>query len=286
MSLRSGWAKLAPAAVLLAGCAGGAPLLHPAHTLANGDVSFAAGTSGRFTLGGLRDAEDQLDAAGATRGGATTPDERRGFVKGALSRLAVAPGVAPFVAARVGLGQHNEAGLTYTGRAFRVDGRHAFEWPKLALSVGAMATGALSRPGDQPPHDVGDRPGANSGLSRVTVASLKGYGLELPVLFGYRSDADVVQLWTGLRAGFERDSANVSLVVAPNDQLASRAAAMRWWGGGLVGFSVGLAPIEVRVEVDAAYESVHGHLLTQGGELSGDVAGWSLTPAMAISAKF
>ncbi len=286
MTPRAGWAKVTPAAILLTGCGGGAPLLHPAHTLTNGDVSFAAGTSGRFTLGGLRSAEDRLDAAGATRGGATTPDERDGFVKGALSRFAVAPGVAPFVAARAGLGHHNEAGLTYSGRAFRIDGRHAFEWPKLALSLGLMATGALARPGKQPPLDVSDQPGGDPGLSNVTLASLTGYGLELPVLFGYRSDADVVKLWTGLRAGFERDSANVSLMVEPDILLGTRASAMRWWGGGLVGFSVGLAPIEVRVEVDAAYESVHGTLLTQAEELSGDVAGWSLTPAMAISAKF
>lgn len=286
MTRRRGWARPAPLAVLLTGCGGGAPLLHPAHTLVDGDVTFAAGTSGRFALGGLRRAEDRLDDDAATPGGATTPDERAGFVKGALSRLAVAPGVAPFVAARVGLGHHNEAGLSYTGRAFRIDGRHAFEWPKLALSVGAMATGALARPNKQPPNDVRDEPGADPGLSDVTIASLNGYGLEVPVLFGYRSDADVVKLWTGLRAGFERDSANVSLVVAPDTQLASRAGATRWWGGGLVGFSVGLAPLEVRVEIDAAYESVHGYLETQAGERSGDVAGWSLTPAMAISAKF
>ncbi len=286
MTLRSGWAKVALAAVLLTGCGGGAPLLHPAHTMPEGDVSFAAGTSGRLTLGGLRDAEDQLDTAGATRGGATTPNERNGFVKGTLSRFVVAPGVAPFIAARAGLGHHNEAGLTYSGRAFRLDGRHAFEWPNLALSIGVMATGALARPGDQPPHEVGEQPGGDTGLRSVTLASLNGYGLELPVLFGYRSSADVVKLWTGLRAGFEHDSANISLVEAPDTLLGSTAVAMRWWGGGLVGFSVGLAPIEVRVEVDAAYESVHGHLLTQSGELSGDVAGWSLTPAMAISANF
>lgn len=286
MTVRAGALRLALGAVLLPACGGGGPLLHPAHTLPEGDVGFAAGTSGRFSLGGLRDAEKQLDAASATRGGATTPEERNGFVKGALSRFAVAPGVAPFVAARVGLGHHNEAGLTYTGRAFRLDGRHAFEWTKVALSVGAMATGALARPGKQPPLDIRDDFGGDPGLSKVTLASLTGYGLELPVLFGYRSDADVVKIWTGLRGGFERDSANVALVVAPNDLYASRASATRFWAGGLFGFSVGLAPIEVRVEVDAAYESVHGELVTGGSELTADVAGWSLTPAMAISAKF
>jgi hypothetical protein len=278
--------KLVLGTVLLTACGGGAPLMHPAHTLAEGDVSFAAGTSGHFALGGLHDAETALDAAAAIPGGATSAEERSSFVKGALSRFAVAPGVAPFVAARAGLGHHNEAGLTYTGRNFRIDGRHAFEWPSLALSVGAAATGALSRPGDQPPHDVNDQPGADSGLRTVSLASLNGYGLELPVLFGYRSSADVVKLWAGLRAGFEHDAASISLIEAPDTALASRAAATRYWGGGLVGFSVGLAPIEVRVEVDAAYQSVHGNLTTQNGAVTADVAGVSLTPAMAISAKF
>jgi hypothetical protein len=54
----------------------------------------------------------------------------------------------------------------------------------------------------------------------------------------------------------------------------------------LVGFSVGLAPIEVRVEIDVAYESAHGNLMTGQSELTADVDGVSLTPAMAISAKF
>jgi hypothetical protein len=190
------------------------------------------------------------------------------------------------LAARVGLGQHNEAGLAYTGRGVRLDGRHAFEWPSLALSVGAAVSGALSRPGDQPQDHVEGPRSADTGLRTVSLTSLTGYGLELPVLFGYRSDADVVKLWAGLRAGFEHDSFDVALVEAPDTALGSTGSARRFWGGGLVGFSVGLAPIEVRVEVDAAYERAHGNLLTFGGELTGDVAGWSLTPAMAISAKF
>jgi hypothetical protein len=271
--------------MLSTACAGGVPLLHPAHTLPEGDVSFAAGTSGHLTVGELERAKSRLDDSAGIPGGATGDEERRAFAEGALSRIAVAPGVAPFAAARVGLGHHNEAGISYTGRSFRVDGRHAFEWPTLALSVGASATGALARPGDGPERQVGDMPKAGGGLRTLNVTSLTGYGLELPLLFGYRSSADVVKLWTGLRAGFERDSANLRLVVSPDTALATSGNATRLWGGGLVGFSVGLAPIEVRVELDAAYQTVHGSLLTADGKLSADVAGWSLTPAMAISAK-
>jgi hypothetical protein len=133
---------------------------------------------------------------------------------------------------------------------------------------------------------VSDERGADTGLRSVSLTSLSGYGLELPVLFGYRSSADVVRLWAGLRAGFERDTFDVSLVEAPDTPLGASGDATRFWGGGLIGFSVGLSPIDVRVELDGAYESAHGKLLSLAGELTGEVAGWSLTPAMAISAKF
>lgn len=270
-------------APLLVGCGGGGPLLYPAHSLPESAVSFAAGSSGRVSLGGLSSAEDELDGARALGGGAVTAQERAGFVKGALSRFAVAPGVAPFVAARVGLGGHNEAGLSYLGRALRLDARHAFEWPSVALSVGLAGTGALSRAGDKPDRSVA---GENAGLRSVELTSLGGYGAELPVLLGYRSSADVVLAWVGLRAGVERDTFDAVLVLAPDEPFGTSGSANRFWGGGLLGFAIGLPPIQVRAELDAAYESVHGNLLIGGGELTGDVAGWSLTPAMAISAKF
>lgn len=286
MTARAGAARLVLGASLLSACGGGAPLLHPAHALPKGDVTFAAGTSGRFTLGGLRRAESDLDAAGSTRGGAQTPAKRQGFANGTISRIAVAPGVAPFVAARVGLGNHKEAGLSYTGRGFRLDGRHAFEWPSLALSLGAAGTIAFANPGG----DLNPLPGTGGGLRTMSLSSLTGYGLELPLVFGYRSSADVVKLWAGLRGGFERDHFNASVVEAPDSPTVGEGKATRYWGGGLVGFAIGLSPIEVRAEVDAAYESAHGSLSVssqQGnGNLTGDVAGWSLTPAMAISAKF
>jgi len=284
VSVRAGGGGLALAASVLTACGGGAPLLHPAHPLLEGDVTFAAGTSGRFTLGGLQRAEAKLDAAGRLPGGAQSQQEREGFANGTISRIAVGPGVAPFVAARVGLGHHKEAGLTYVGRGFRLDGRHAFEWPSLALSVGAAANIAFAHPG----RDLTPVPGANTGLRTMSLSSMRGYGLELPLVFGYRSSADVVKLWTGLRAGFERDYFNASIVEAPDALVGTEGRATRFWGGGLVGFAIGLAPVEVRVEVDAAYENARGALSLSylEGELTGNVAGWSLTPAMAISAKF
>ncbi len=276
-------ARLALWAVPLLGCGGGAPLLYPAHTLPEGSVTFAAGTSGKLVLGGLARGEEKLQAAAATRGGATTADERRGFVQGALVRFAAAPGVAPFAAARVGLGHHNEAGLSYSGRSLRVDGRHAFEWQSVALSLGIAGMGVLARAGDRPANELMD---ASGGLRSAEVTSLRGYAVELPVVFGYRSSADVVMLWAGLRGGFERDGFDVRLVASPDEQFATSGAASRFWGGGLVGFAVGLPPIQVRTEVNVAYETAQGYLLTGASKLEGDVAGWSLTPGLAISAKF
>ena len=278
-------AALAASALAVSACGGGAPLLHSAHTLPASRITFAAGTSGHFAVGGLETAEDGLDDAAKLAGGARTDEERARFVRGALARFAVAPGVAPYLSGRAGLGNHNEAGVTYTARSLRIDGRHAFEWPTLALSVGIVAIGALPRLRDRPEDDLNDVD-VDSGLRTVSLVSVRGYGLELPVLFGWRSDADVVKLWTGLRGGFEQDSFDLSLVESPQSTFFTTGDATRFWAGGLVGFSIGLPPIEVRVELDAAYESIHGDLETAGGELTADVAGLSLTPAMAISAKF
>jgi hypothetical protein len=278
-------AVLGGSALLTGACGGGTPLLHAAHTLPADSITFAAGTSGHFMLGDLAEAEQDLDRAAAQAGGATTDAEKNRFAQGALARFAVAPGVAPFVAGRAGLGNHNEAGLTYTARSLRIDGRHAFEWPHVALSIGAVAIGALPRVGDRPGENVKEPQGA-FGLRTAELVSPRGYGLELPVVFGYRSSADVVKLWTGLRAGLERDAFDVTVVQAPDHVVESKANATRLWAGGLVGFSIGLAPIEVRVELDAAYERAAGDLVTGESNLDVSVEGVSLTPAMAISAEF
>ena len=45
MNARASSAALALLALSLAACGGGGPLLHPAHTLPKGDVTFAAGTA-------------------------------------------------------------------------------------------------------------------------------------------------------------------------------------------------------------------------------------------------
>src|SRR5258708_26793699 len=90
----------AACSVVVAGCAGGGPLLHGAHALGPGATAQGAGFSGTFATG------DVKAAARATR----SADRD-------AAADAIAPGVAPWVGARVGIGGENEAGLTYTGRS-------------------------------------------------------------------------------------------------------------------------------------------------------------------------
>lgn len=267
----------------LAGCGGGSPLLHPAHALTEGSVSFGAGSSGRFVLGGAADAQTRAKALGSESGGALTDEARAEFVRGGLSRLALAPGLSPFFSGRVGLGNHNEAGLAYTGRSGRLDARHTFETRAYALSVGAAVSGMLSRSGDAPAKDVSETSG---GLRATSLTSSRGYGAEVPILIGYRSDGDVVVAWAGLRAGVEQGHYQISLSIVPDEAVRSRVDATRLWGGGLVGFAVGLSPIQIALELDLAYESASGSLQTGSGEVSAEVAGLTLSPAAAISAKF
>lgn len=228
-------------------------------------------------------ADEALDAASESPSGASTPEELDRFTEAALSELASAPGVAPFVAARIGLEHQNEADLAYTGRALRLGFRHAFESGEYALSLGLGGTGVLTRAGDVPEPRPDD---ALRNLRAFERSSSTGYGLDVPILAGYRSTAEVVQLWAGLRAGFERSRHHLTLVTAPDRPMRAEAEADRYWGGGLLGFAIGLNPIQVAVELQAAYEHVSGELLSDDGRRSGELGGVSLMPAAAISGKF
>lgn len=167
-------AALVGAALSLLGCGAGAPLLHPAHVLAPGNVSVGAGLSGALNLSA---ASDPVSG-------------------GKLAELAAAPGIAPWVSGRFGIAGDNEAGLTYTGRSLRVDARHAFPLgTAAALSVGLG--GSLISP---------LRPADDDGGSSVF-----GGGVDVPVLFGVHSKSDLYAFWIGPRGGFESMSGDVAL---------------------------------------------------------------------------
>src|SRR5580704_6396543 len=123
----------------VAGCGGGLPLLHPAQTLAAGDVQATAGFSGNIATAGfanaITNAQVEATASGDT---VSQPGTDPTYAKGALVAASIGPGLAPFGAARVGAGAEVEGGIAYTGRAIRIDLRRSFDLsPTWALSVGA-----------------------------------------------------------------------------------------------------------------------------------------------------
>lgn len=222
----------AVAALLAAGCGGGAPLLHGAHVLATGATAQGAGFSGTFTTG------DARLAARSTR-----------VAEQAAAIDALAPSVAPWVNARVGIGGDNEAGLTYTGRAVRLDVRHAFEDDDVALSVGAGASAVL-RGRDEQRDQAGN-----------TTPAPWGFGFDIPVLVGWRSSAGVVTLWAGARGGFEKLGADASSAID--------LALQRWYAGPVVGLGLGFRHVHGALELDTYFQSVSGSFAGDDVRLSG-----------------
>ena len=234
---------------LASGCGGGAPLLHPAHVNSPGVVSIGAGASGQFALRSV---------------GGETSDS------GKLETATVAPGVAPWVGGRVGIRGDNEGGLTYTGRAVRVDGRHAFDLGGPALSIGAGASAIFPQ-----------RPGRGDDETR-----LYGGGVDVPVLFGLRTRSDVYALWGGLRGGFGVMGGSVISSAAPEPGEPAPGFvdldARHFQVGALLGMRAGFRHLHVAIELDAAYHHVDGTF----GEQSLSIDQFTLTPGGALVLTF
>ncbi|APR83310.1 Hypothetical protein A7982_08659 [Minicystis rosea] len=245
-------AALSSAAI---GCGGGGPLLHPAHVLAPGAVSVGAGLSGQLAL---KPSETTTTTAANAASG------------GALQDLGVAAGVAPWVSGRMGVAGDNDFGLTYSGRAIRVDGRHAFSLGKPTLSIGLGASAIMAR-----------RPGDGNDVSGVF-----GGGADLPILIGVKSPSDIYSVWFGPRAGFE--------ILAGRLQLGQDTAAQtfdvqarHFYGMLVAGVRVGFRHVHVAIELDAGYHRVDGTFKSTGsGETSTHVQQITLTPAGALEVSF
>lgn len=217
--------------------------------LTPGKVSLGAGASGQLALRSV---------------GTENSDTVR------LEQATVAPGVAPWVGGRAGIDGSNEAGLTYTGRAVRVDGRHAFEFGDMALSAGAGASAIFPQ-----------RPGRGDDETR-----LYGGGIDVPLLFGVRTRSDFYALWIGPRAGFSIMGGSVRAVdvVAPGEEEAdAREFDARHFHVGLVaGVRAGFRHLHVAVELDGAYHYAEGTL----GDQSASIDQVTLTPAGALVLSF
>lgn len=255
------------ASLTVAACGGGSPLLHPAHALPAGDVRVAGGLSANVAAGALADdLKIARDIAARDPNAPGAPGQSPEYARGALVAAAVAPGIAPFVGGRVGIGQSFEGGLAYTGRSVRFDARRAFESGAFALSVGAGLSAALyGRDATTP-------------LPNVELRALRGWGGDVPVVVGWRSAGGLYQVWGGARAGVERDIVDtISTEPRPGIPGPIRLEATRIWGGGLVGLAMGFRHVHVAVELDVAYQSVDGRY----NATEATVRGLTLAPATA-----
>ncbi len=259
----------------LVGCGGGAPLLHPARTLPQGDVRAASGLSGQVAVGSI--AEDLRAAraeASQNPNVPGAPGSDPSYARGALVAAVVAPGLAPFVAARVGIGWESEGGITYTGRGARIDMRKSFE-----LGGGASASAGIGGMAAFYGRQQG------SPLPNVDLSSLHGYGADVPLLLGWESGGGLYKAWGGVRAGFEHDTIE-NLTSEPKAVTFGTPpvslSATRYYGGPVVGIAAGFRHVHVAFELAVVGQTAHG---TYNGTTV-DVSGVSLTPATAIWWQF
>ncbi|AUX47948.1 hypothetical protein SOCE26_094740 [Sorangium cellulosum] len=222
-------------------------------------MSFGGGVSGEMVVAGATAAAPDAGAAGAPAEGAA---ERH------LSELTVAPGVAPWVSARVGIEGDNEAGLTYTGRALRLDGRHAFALGEPTLSVGLGASALFAR-----------ETGAGAAGSRA-----HGAGIDVPLLLGFQSDADLYAVWFGPRLGLELLGGEVRLPAAGPAAEGSLVdvSGRHLEVGFVLGARGGFRHVHVALEVTAAYHHVAGELA--GAPVALDQA--TFTPGGGLTVTF
>lgn len=237
---------LAVCALGLGGCGGGAPLLHPAHVLSPGKVTVGAGLSGRPVLAALPSA----------------PGTDEALAENVLQDRTIAPAVAPWVSGRIGITGSNEAGLTYSGRALRLDGRHAFTLTKsVSLSMGLGGELILA--------------GRPSGAGE----SGFGGGLDVPLLIGWKSTGELYSGWIGPRAGITWVRGAFPSA-DPTKPLAIVGDHVRV--GMVAGFRLGFRHVHVGLEVGGDWNTVSGRMGTTDVSFNQ----FSLTPAGALIVGF
>jgi len=265
----------ASCASVLSGCAGGSPLLHPAHTLRPGQTRFGAGVAAQFALG---DASSALSEARGSTAPAALDKPSDAYVRGALVAAAVAPGISPYASGRTGIWEGGEAGLSYTGRTARADARHALDFGRLALSFGMGASALLG-------HRTG---GTSDQLDRLQLDGVSGWGADLPIVFGWRSKADVVWWWAGARGGYESIRGSVGYVLpttTPGQEsstLSGDVDARRLHASALTGIAIGFRHVHAAIELQGGYHDARGKMW--GVDTS--IQGFSLTPSAALLGSF
>ncbi len=233
------------------------PLLHTAQVLRPGNVVMGGGLSGTLSF---RTASAAPDA---------TPESQN--AANALDQLSTAPALAPWISARIGIRGDNEAGLAYSGRSIRLDGRHAFDLKTVAISLGLGATVITAA----------KQPDGGADTDNVS-----GGGVDVPILIGYQSQSDVYALWAGPRIGYEYfrgfiqppvDAGNAGSNTTPWDVSASHGLF-----GFVAGLRVGFRHIHAALELNGAYHIAKGDL----GGRTVSVQQFTLSPAGALIVSF
>jgi hypothetical protein len=257
--------------LLLTGCAGGSPLLHPARALPQGDIRVAAGFSAHAAAGEAADALKNARNQAATQPNEVpgAPGTNEPYAEGALALAAIGPGIAPFVGGRVGVGDNYEGGIAYTGRGARIDMRKAWDSGRVSFSVGAAMRGVF----------YGRQTGAT--IPAVDLSQLRGYGADVPLLVGWESTGGLYRGWLGLRGGWDHVRIEQISSEPKSPMLGSPPTGLvanRYFGGALVGLAVGFRHVHVALELEATYQVIDGRYNATEATLSGI----SLTPASAI----
>ena len=244
--------------------------MHPARALPAGDIRAAGGLSGQIAVGSaaddLRNARAQAATSPQPQG---DPGTNPTYAKGALVAAAIAPGVAPYVSARVGLGYGGEGGITYTGRSVRLDIRKSFDVGDVSYSAGVGVTVPFYGR-----HQGGDLP-------NVDLSSIHGYGADIPLLVGWESPGGIYKIWAGPRGGWEHVTIG-NLTSEPKDGAPNTGgdalSADRFYAGAVLGFAVGFRHVHVALELEGAYNYASGTY----NDNKVSVQGVALTPASAL----
>ncbi len=273
-------------ALATSACGAGAPLLHPVHPLEKGAIAASAGASAHFAP---RDAERAITTASDLPVDARD-DDGQALVEGAIAQALSTPGLAPWLNLRVGLGGDREGGISYTGRRARGDWRQAFVFEQTAFSVGAGITGLMPDIGADPPTEPCDQPDhcpdpiVNDDRSQIPgldTGSISGWGLDVPLLFGWRSQPALFSLWTGVRARFEDMSGEFRFDTAQGAR-TGRASGTRVVFQGVFGLAVGIKPIWALFEFSPAFERLSGDVNLDGSVVGAELEGFSFSPALAL----
>lgn len=251
-------------------CGGSVPLVHPAHPLEPEQLSAGAGVSGLFLAG---------EVGEVIRAQNAQPEGNVG--EGTAAHGALAPALAPWFGMRVGLDHSLDGGLALSGRSVRADLRHVWDTPELALSAGLGGDALLSQQASRTSY---------LSVGGVDTGSTKGWGFDIPLLFGARTDARSIEGWVGTRLGYQHSATDLGLPVAASPSpdadgevsagLATSADDV--WAGAVLGVALGVAPVWLVFEAQGSHHWLWGsYESAEGRSRSFSLTGIAWSPTVA-----